>query len=154
LEPVGPFWVLEYVSKHSKRKDYEDNFDKYERDLKVPYYLVFYPENQELTLYRHAGKKYDSVKPNQQGRYAIPELDIEVRLLDGWVRFWHRGELLPLPAELQRKLDEAQHRADEERQRADELQRRLQEAERELTQLRTEGEPPPARPNNRRKPEK
>src|SRR5437016_3580672 len=29
LEPVRPFWVLEYVSKNSKRKDYEDSFDKY-----------------------------------------------------------------------------------------------------------------------------
>src|SRR5207244_5350792 len=33
LEPARPFWVLEYVSKSNRRKDYEDNFDKYERDL-------------------------------------------------------------------------------------------------------------------------
>ncbi len=51
LEPVAPFWTLEYVSKNNRRKDYEDSFDKYERDLKVPYYLTFYPDNQELTLY-------------------------------------------------------------------------------------------------------
>jgi len=43
LEPAGPFWMLEYVSKNNKRKNYEDNFDKYERDLKVPYFLLFYP---------------------------------------------------------------------------------------------------------------
>ena len=47
--------MLEYVSKSSRRKDYDDNFDKYERDLKVPYYLTFYPDDQELTLYRHTG---------------------------------------------------------------------------------------------------
>ena len=41
LETARPFWVLEYVSKNNKRKDYDDNFDKYERDLKVPYYLTF-----------------------------------------------------------------------------------------------------------------
>src|SRR6185437_13710939 len=45
LQPVGPFWMLEYVSKHNKRKDYEDNFQKYERELKVPYYLLFYPDD-------------------------------------------------------------------------------------------------------------
>jgi hypothetical protein len=28
LQPVGPFWVLEYVSKHNERKDYEDSFRK------------------------------------------------------------------------------------------------------------------------------
>src|SRR5262249_5322175 len=55
LQPVGPFWVLEYVSKRSERKDYEDSFDKYERELKVPYYLLFYPDNQELTLFHHGG---------------------------------------------------------------------------------------------------
>jgi Uma2 family endonuclease len=124
LEPAPPFWVLEYVSKNTKRKDYEDNFDKYERGLKVPYYLTFYPDEQELTLYHYTGEKYVSVKPNRRGRFAIPRLKLELALLDGWVRFWHDGELLPLPAELQRDLDDAQRRIAEEKQRADEANRR------------------------------
>src|SRR5262249_4020231 len=33
LQEARPFWVLEYVSKESKRKDYEDSFKKYEREL-------------------------------------------------------------------------------------------------------------------------
>jgi Uma2 family endonuclease len=157
LEPARPFWMLEYVSKGSKRKDYEDSFHKYERELKVRYYLVFYPDTQDLTLYRHNKRKYVTVKPNGHGRYSIPELDLEVGLLEGWVRFWYQGELLPLPAELQRDLDtvrrqlaeqkhradeekhradEEKHRADEEKHRADELQRRLEAAERELAALR------------------
>src|ERR1700682_4988122 len=32
LQPVHPFWVLEYVSKNSERKDYDDSFRKYERE--------------------------------------------------------------------------------------------------------------------------
>jgi Uma2 family endonuclease len=168
LEPVGPFWVLEYVSKNNKRKDYEDSFDKYERDLKVPYYLVFYPDNQELTLYRHTGKKYISVKPNKHGRYPIPELDLEVGLAGGWVRYWYKGELLPLPAELQRDLDEARRRADDATRRADEatrrandatrradeLQRRLDEAERALAESRGQSPPSPARRNHGTRPAK
>jgi Uma2 family endonuclease len=168
LEPAGPFWVLEYVSKNNKRKDYEESFDKYERDLKVPFYLVFYPENQDLTLYHFKGRKYVSVKPNKHDRYPIPDLELEVALLDGWVRFWYRGELLPLPAELQRDLDEAirraaaekhradeaDRRADEADRRADELQQRLQEAERQLTQFRAPPPPPSARRNNGSKPAK
>jgi Uma2 family endonuclease len=148
LEAAGPFWVLEYVSKHNKRKDYEESFDKYEKELKVPYYLTFYPDNQELTLYHHNGKKYVSVKPNDRDRFGIPELDLEVGLLDGWVRFWHRGEILPLPAELDRELDLAnrraeneQQRADSEQQRANDLQRRLVEAERELARIRAQQPP-------------
>jgi Uma2 family endonuclease len=149
LEPAPPFWVMEYVSKNNKRKDYEDSFAKYERDLKVLYYLIFYPDNQELTLYRHNKRKYVSVKPNRHGRYAVPELDIEVALLDGWVRFWYKGELLPLPAELQRQLDDVKHqanadkrRADEEKRRADDLQQRLEAVERELARLRARPEKP------------
>ncbi|MCI0642138.1 MAG: Uma2 family endonuclease [Gemmataceae bacterium] len=155
LEPVKPFWMLEYVSKGSKRKDYEDSFDKYERDLKTPYYLTFYPDDQELTLYHHTGKKYVSVKPNKHGRYAIPELNLEIGLLDGWVRYWYEGELLPLPAELQRDLVEATRRADEATRRAEDIERQLRAeqdarraAEAELARLRAAQERPPARRNN------
>ena len=31
LQPVKPFFVLEYVSTNSKRKDYEDSYEKYEK---------------------------------------------------------------------------------------------------------------------------
>jgi Uma2 family endonuclease len=150
LEPAGPFWVFEYVSNSNKRKDYEESFDKYERELKVPYYLVFYPDSQDLTLYRHNGRRYVTVKPNGNGRYPVPELEMEVGLLDGWVRYWYQGELLPLPEELQRELDEARRRADDEKRRADDekrraddekrradaLEERLATAEQELARLR------------------
>ncbi len=130
FQPVQPFWVFEYVSPSNKRKDYEDSFEKYER-LKVPYYLVYYPDSQDLTLFHHQGERYVTKKPNRRGRLAIPELDMEVALLDGWVRYWHQGKLLPLPADLQRDLDEALRRADTERQG------RLA-AEKEVTRLRAE----------------
>jgi len=138
LEPAGPFWVLEYVSKHTKRKDYEDSFIKYERDLKVPYYLLFYPDTQDLTLYRHSGRKYSSIPPNALDRHAIPELDVEVGLLNGWVRFWYQAGLLPLPADLARALDEAHQRARKEKRRADKEKAARLKAEQELTRLRAQ----------------
>jgi Uma2 family endonuclease len=110
FQPVRPFWVLEYVSKHTKRKDYQDNFHKYEKELKVPFCLLFYPEAQDLRVYRLSRGKYVLVKANAAGRYAIPDLEIEVALLDGWVRFWFRGELLPLPAQLQAELVETRRK--------------------------------------------
>jgi Uma2 family endonuclease len=73
-QPARPFWMLEYVSKGNPRKDYEDSFDKYELDLQVPFYLVFYTDNQEVKLYQNSGKKYVTVKPNKHERYAIPRL--------------------------------------------------------------------------------
>src|SRR5262249_51347637 len=107
LQPVGPLFVLEYVSKSSIRKDYEESFRKYERELKVPYYLVFYPDNHEWTLFKRGKSRYSALVPDARGRSAIPELELEVGLLDGWVRFWFRGELLARPAEMQQRLDEA-----------------------------------------------
>ena len=127
LQPVGPFWVLEYVSKSNRRKDYADNMRKYEHELKVGYYLLFAPDKQEVTLYRHMGERYVSVPPNAEGRCAVEELEIEVALLNGWVRFWHRGELLPLPADLLRDLEATQRALSEMTRRAEEAERKLAE---------------------------
>jgi Uma2 family endonuclease len=155
-QPVPPFWVLEYVSQKNHRKDYEQSFRKYERELKVKYYLVFYPDGQELTLFRHTGKKYVTVQPNAAERFPLAELDLEMGLLGGWVRYWYEGTLLPLPADLQRELDETRRllrettqRAEAEKQRAEAEKRRAdaaQEArlalERELAELRAQLRPP------------
>ena len=105
LEPAGPFFVLEYVSVTDPAKDYEDRYHKYERELRVPYCLLFHPHRQDLRVYRHGGRRYKLLKPNAVGRIRIPELDLELGLRDGWVRFWYRGQLLELPAELQHRLD-------------------------------------------------
>jgi Uma2 family endonuclease len=131
LQPARPFWVLEYVSRRSKGKDYKDSFHKYERELKVPYCLFFRPEKQELRLHHHEGRRYVRLKANSQGRYEVAELELEVGLLGGWVRFWYQGQLLPLPAELQARLDEAERRAEREKERAEqEKQRAEQEKQR------------------------
>jgi Uma2 family endonuclease len=139
LQPVGPFWVMEYVSKRSERKDYEDSFRKYEHELKVPYYLLFYPDNQELTLFRHRSGKYATVRANAAGRYPLRELGLEVALLEGWVRFWYEGELLLLPAALQQDREEAHERARRAEER--EAQER-REKERLLAKLRELGVEP------------
>src|SRR5260370_1062271 len=123
--------------------DYEDHLYQYEGRLKGPYYLLCQPDVQELTLLRHTGRKYVSVKPNAAERYVIPELELEVALLDGWLRYWFRGELLPLPADLLRKVDEFRQlwqeeklRADGEKRRADDAEKRAHVFEQELARLR------------------
>ncbi len=166
LQPVGPHWALEYVSKDSKRKDYDENFLKYERELKVPYYLLFHPDEQELLLFRRGKARYASVKPNARGRYALSDEEIEVAILDEWVRFWWKGELLLLPGALQQELDKSRmetaralrqaeesdrrakesdlraekeaRRAEEADRRAADLAQRFAEMEREMARLRAE----------------
>ncbi|MBY0524043.1 MAG: Uma2 family endonuclease [Gemmataceae bacterium] len=131
LQPVGPFWVLEYVSKNSRRKDYEDSFRKYERELKVPYYLLFYPDGPELTLFRLVGKKYVSVTADAAGRHPLAEVELAVALHDGWVRFWHQDQLLPLPADLQSQVAQLQTRLDQ-------TQRQLEQERAEIERLRAQ----------------
>lgn len=79
FERDKPYLVLEYVSAYSQRQDYKESFQKYEEDLRVPYCLLFYPERQDLLVYRHGGRL---LKPNAAGRFPIRELDLEVALLD------------------------------------------------------------------------
>lgn len=157
LEPARPFWVLEYVSPSNPRKDYDDNFRKYEQELKVPYYLLFYPDTQDLSLFHLVKGKYVTVKPNARGRYPIRKLRIELAIRDEWVRYWYEGELLALPAELQfdldesrrqlqqanRRADEANRRANEANRRADEQRQRAQALEEELARLRAGSQRPP-----------
>jgi Uma2 family endonuclease len=143
LETDQPFLVLEYVSPASHRKDYHESFRKYERELRVPYCLLFYPEEQDLQLHHLEGTRYQRVTANTHGRYAIPELELEVGLLGGWVRFWHRGDLLPLPADLEKELlqekeraDRERERADQEKERADREKERADQAQAEVERLR------------------
>jgi hypothetical protein len=54
--------------------------------------------NEMLIEYFFKGRLRRVVSDN------LVRLSLEVGLLDGWVRFWHRGELLPLPADLEKDL--------------------------------------------------
>lgn len=147
FEEAPVFWALEYVSPSSERKDYEESYQKYEQELLVPYYLVFHPEKQDLRLYRHTGTGYELVPADADGRLPIRELEMQVALLGGWVRYWYRDRLIPLPGELQKKADQQAQlivalkaTVDVERKRANDLKRERDDAERRAAQERLERE--------------
>ena len=110
IQPARPFVVFEYVSEASSGKHYQQSYHEYEVELKVPYYFLFYPDAQELTLFKYNKRKgkYASVHPDDAGHHAIGELDLTIALLDGWARYWWKGHLLPLPTELQAELHQVQ----------------------------------------------
>ena len=71
------------------------------------------------------------MKPNKAGRLAVPELETEAAILDGWVRFWFHGELVPLPGDLVRERNA-------ERNARNAAERRAAAAEAENVRLREE----------------
>lgn len=131
IQPVGLFLVLEYVSRESHRKDYEDNRRRYEHDLEIPYFLLFSPDFNRLDLLHLVNGAYQNVSANASGLRSIPELELDVALLDSWVRFWFRGKLLPLTGELVQEVEAM--RGELAKTRA-----RLSEAEAEIARLKAE----------------
>jgi hypothetical protein len=100
--------------------------------------LVFSPEKQDVRLFRHTGIGYERVQANEEGRLPIAELALKVALLDGWVRYWSRGKLVPLPEEIQEQAEQQAQlnvalkaSVEVERKRATDLKRDRDEAERQ-----------------------
>ena len=98
-QPVGPLVVIDYTPA-ADRKYEPERRETYQERLKALYYLRFDLMDRKLTLFRLADGEYVSVRPNPAGRQAVPELEMEAATVDDWVRFWFRGELLPLPADV------------------------------------------------------
>jgi Uma2 family endonuclease len=136
IHRVIPTLVFEYVSKSNTRKDYEENYWKYEQELKIPYYIVFNPENKDLQVFRLEQESYLRVAPGDAGRFGVSNLELEVALLHGWIRFWFRGELIPLPAELADLAESAETRAESEKVRAESAERERDALAAELARLR------------------
>lgn len=144
LQTVRPLWVIDYLSQYSKRKDYKDHFRIFERELKTPYYLLIDTDKHQFVLYHHRGRKYAPLKSNARGRVVLPELNLEIGILDESVRYWYHGELLLLPAELLREIERVKteieiiHRtADEAKQRADKAKKSRLALERKRKGLRS-----------------
>jgi Uma2 family endonuclease len=132
LEPEPPFMMLEWVSDSSEDKDYVDTFRKYEQELRVPYCLFFHLEKRDLAVYQHNGQHYVKLEPNLDGRIEIPELELEIGLLDGWARFWYQGKLLEVPTELKQQLNE---RDEQVRSQSEQLNRQTEQIDRQSEQI-------------------
>lgn len=103
-QPAKPLLVIDYITELRNPEAYKHNPDRYGRELRVPYYLVAYPEEKRFTLYRLTDGGYADVPPNESGRFPVPELEVEVGMHDGWMRFWFGCELVKTPAEMYQEL--------------------------------------------------
>ena len=132
LEGVKPLMSMEYVSDSSEGKDYGESYDKYELELQLLYCVIYDPRNFDLQIYRHDGRQYVQMKPDSNDRYHVPELDVEIGVIEGWMRFWHRGKLVDLPEELDQQLQQQEQRIQEQQERLNQLNQAVQTKDQQL----------------------
>lgn len=150
-ESVAPPLVIDYVSGDgSEERDATPSRGKfwvYEKAVKAPYHLIWYPNEERIEAFELRGTKYRPMKADAAGRFHIPMLNATFGIWDGeflgypgpWLRAWDsRGKLLPSEeeaeavqwqrAEAEKQRAEAEKkRAESQQQRADALAKKLRE---------------------------
>jgi Uma2 family endonuclease len=135
-EHKPPLLVLEYVSGDgSEERDTTPETGKlwiYERRVRAQYYGIYEVDPGQIEMYHLVDGRYERMEPNANGRYLIPEMQVELGIWDGpyanailpWMRWWDpEGNLLRTgeerAAEEQARVNQEQVRADRERVRAE-----------------------------------
>ncbi|PIG94015.1 Uma2 family endonuclease [Gloeocapsopsis sp. IPPAS B-1203] len=112
----------------------------YEQILQVPTYVTYDPYERNLEVRYLEEEKYVLHRPDANGRYWIPQLELflgiwygeRLRQTTNWLRWWDvEGNLLLWSAE---QAEQERQRAEQERQRA-EQERQRAEQERQRAEL-------------------
>lgn len=110
----------------------------YEQIIKVPRYVIFRATTAHLEVYALESERYKLEKPDDNGRFWIPGLNLFLGIWEGshesrtgyWLRWWNaEGELLLWSEE---RADQERLRADRESLRAERLAEKLRQAGIEL----------------------
>jgi Uma2 family endonuclease len=144
-EGKGIDLALEVTLRGSRKKDLEENVERYAR-LKIPEYFVFDRRDNRLHGWRLAGPQYERIVP-QGGRWESLVLGLTLAAEAGRVRFYLGTAVVPeseellaranaLADELQNRLASAEQRAEREKQRAESAEQRLRELQAEIDRLR------------------
>jgi Uma2 family endonuclease len=134
-EQVNPLIVIELLSPSTQQQDLGKDsrkpnqpprlWDVYEKIVKIPYYVTFHDEKNELQIFKRVKHRY-RLQPDDY--LWIPELELGLGLwlgtYQGWERQWLRwydaeGDWVPTPVEQERQ------RADEQQQIAEKLAAQL-----------------------------
>ena len=156
-EGVDPLVVVEFLSPGTEDEDLGRlavktlgakeqppfKWEVYERILRVPYYVVFNSETNQIRAFELVGTRYREMELSEP-RLWIEELGLGLGLWQGfwlkqerpWLRWYdHEGNWVPTPEERERQFaeqavqqtEEAQQRAMQAEQRAEILAQRLRE---------------------------
>ncbi len=142
-ERVVPTVVVEFVSGTGREErdptPGSGKFWVYERAIGVPYYLIFDGFRGTLEAFALRDGRYTPMTANANGRYGIPELEVEAGLWWGaygglpdtlpWLRWWDTAGNLLLDGGERAELE--RQRAALERQRAETERQEAQAAQQE-----------------------
>jgi Uma2 family endonuclease len=106
-EGVAPLLILEYVSgaggEERDRTPQEGKFWVYENRIRAAYYGIYDPNEATMEMHGLHGAQYVRLEPNEQGRFHLERLDVQLGVWRGafggfeapWLRWWDaRGNLL------------------------------------------------------------
>ncbi|MEN9222054.1 MAG: Uma2 family endonuclease [Thermostichus sp. BF3_bins_97] len=134
---ILPALVLEIIcNDQGEEKPGQAKYQLYEQRLRIPYYVTFELETDDLRAYQLQGSHYELL-PDTGLPILLPDLGLSVGRWWGtyegrersWVRWYDAaGQLLPTGAELERQRAQLERqRAEAEHQRAERLAQRLRE---------------------------
>jgi Uma2 family endonuclease len=124
-EIIAPLIAIEFVLGNG-HEEHEGKFWVYEQAIRVPFYAIYEVEKASVEVYELVGNRYQRLRENDRGHYAIPALGVELGIWRGtvgnqtlpWLRWWDRDGNLLLSSD---------ERADREKQRADRLATKLRD---------------------------
>ena len=145
-----PDVIFEMLSPSTAKKDRTEKRDLYSRVFGTAEYFLYEPETRKLEGFRLAGRFYQPIQPDEDGRLWSEQLEASVGIWHGvvtkavqtreddWLRLFRPdGSLVPTEAEAERqRAEEARQRAEAERQRAEGERQRAEAAEAEVARLR------------------
>ena len=132
-----PDVIVELLSPSTAKKDRTEKRDLYARVFRTAEYFLCDPDKGTLEGLRLAGRFYQSILPDENGRLWVSLgtwHGVVDRKVGDWVRLFRPdGSLVPTPEE---QTEAERRRADAESQRADTERQRAEAAESELARLR------------------
>ena len=150
-----PNLIIEMLSTSTATIDRGLKKQLYQNTFRTPEYFWFDPYSLEFRGFRHDGREYQEIAPNEQGWLWSEQLELFLGIVAEKLRFLTpEGELVPAPTEAalqelvrsqqaeaqadreRQRAESAEAETDRERQRAEVERQRAQQAETELENLR------------------
>jgi hypothetical protein len=152
-EGQHPTIAIEFVSgdgsEEHDRTPKTGKFWVYEQGIIARYYAIFDAfHGPTLEVYQLKNERYERMRPNRRGHFPIPELKVELGMLEGrygnldatWLRFFDSaGHLLPNDMEqiaaAEVTIERERLDASKERRRAEKEAQRADQAAKDLSEL-------------------